>query len=134
MNYLHVDFSKSAKNVEIQDLLSGQVYLTDRNILEDQSFINELENRRKGICVDVASIEHWLTRGWDASLPLYMSSRHVKFVDSGKDRNEVLEKLFESYSTVQACPLVTVRHKESAQPIQLDRVCPDSVEWNKNYR
>lgn len=133
MNYLHIDFSMDTHQVEIQDLLSGQVYSTEKNLLREHAFGKELSDKRSGISYESASIEHWLKRGWDASLPLYMSSRHIKFVDSGTDRAAVLERLFDSYSVSQNCP-VLVRHTLQTQSILLELIGSDSIKWNQNYQ
>ncbi|MNZ88014.1 Nitroreductase family protein [compost metagenome] len=67
-------------------------------------------------------------------MPLYMSSRHIKFVDSGLDRNTVLEELFDFYMVSQGCPVLDTRDAQGAKSISLERISSDSTRWNTNYR
>jgi len=113
-NNLHLDFSLDKEAVEVQDLITGQVYEANKNLLKrlcEDTFETEIKSKRQGIDLCSRQIKHWLARGWDAALPLYLSSRCIQYVDSGIDREQVLEKLFSNYLEEGACPKLT--HKSN---------------------
>lgn len=134
-NFIHLDFSNQGKCLDLMDITTGSAYLARRNVFREElgaEFDAEIMRKREDTKNLSDGIAHWLRRGWDAVIPLYLMSRHMKFVDTGSDRCEVLEKLFTTYVAEEGCPSLTHKDDLLEVPISLNGLRA-SAQWMEGY-
>ena len=75
-----------------------------------------------------------MQKGWDGSLPLYLSSRHVNYLDAGIDRDSVLNEIFGRYLTKGSYPNSGARKHKVVCYYSFNKVSTLYKEWNSQYK
>lgn len=136
-SFLHIDFSSEMSGFEVQDLMSGQVYEVFDNVLKDHvcaEFWKDVNKRRIGKEIDIENAIDWLSKGWDGALPLYLSSRHARYLDAGADREQSLNQIFSGYLSAGACPLTISTKRKALACYEYNRVSTSAKDWNCEYK